>query len=47
MPETNKKERDTLKGTVAVEGMLRCLSREREAENPKPEKPADDAKAEV
>ena len=47
-PDSNTKEHDTkLKGSVAVEGMLRCLSRLRDAEQPKPEKTGDDAKPEV
>ncbi len=48
MPDSNSKEHDTkLKGSVAVEGMLRCLSRVRDAEQPKPEKTGDNAKTEV
>lgn len=48
MPDSKDKELDPkLKGSVAVDGMLRCLSRVREAEQPKPEKTDDDAKAEV
>ena len=47
MPDSDSKEHDTkLKGSVAVEGMLRCLSRVRDAEKPKPEKTGDDAKPE-
>ena len=47
MSDSKDKEVDTkLKGSVAVDGMLRCLSRVREAEQPKPEETGGDAKAE-
>ena len=48
MPETNKTDKGNskLKGAVAVEGMLRCLSKTREDEPSEPPAKGDSAPAE-